>query len=129
MKFYTRFYLYTLIAAIAFTFQVSNAQTSNYTALNGPFGDVPDKMITTSTGDILACKNGLGIYRSTNGTNWTASNTGLADISINDIYVDGTKIYAVSYNRFYTSIDGGLSWTTLATSGFTNGRFILKGPS
>src|SRR6478735_8631928 len=88
----------------------SLAQNANYTAFNGPYGDTPTKIISCTsdiTGALLAIRTGLGIYRSVDGgVTWIASNTGINnDLYITDIYRDevGNKIYALSYNRFYTS--------------------------
>jgi photosystem II stability/assembly factor-like uncharacterized protein len=111
------------------------AGAQNYTALNGPFGGSPTKLITNANGDLLAIQRygGAGLMMSQDGgANWTAvSVTSQNEYGLNDIFYDASngKIYAVSYNRFYTSSDGGSTWVLTAQTGFINGMFIAKGPA
>lgn len=69
--------------------------------------------------------NGGGIYSSTDGVNWTASNTGLDQgATIYEIAeVDG-KLFALSNLDLYESTDGGANWTSVGpSSGVYNGLF------
>lgn len=103
-------------------------QAQNYTALNGPFGGSPSKIIETG-GFLLSIANANGVLKSTNGgASWTSSNTGLTNLYINDITKDAVsgKLYAVSYSQLFTSTDNGATWTLTANSGFVNGIFIRK---
>ncbi|HEY5691955.1 MAG TPA: hypothetical protein VIS49_10895, partial [Cyclobacteriaceae bacterium] len=104
------------------------ARTQTYTALNGPYGGSPKKIISAGA-NLLGIMNGAGVLKSTdNGSTWTTSNTGITDFNLADITRDATsgKLYALAYNRLFTSTDGGTNWTLTANTGFTNARFIRK---
>jgi photosystem II stability/assembly factor-like uncharacterized protein len=110
----------------------SLAQTANYTALNGPYGGSPNKIISTAAGDLLAISSQTGVFKSSDGgVSWTSSNSGLSETYILDIYRDAVngKIYALGSNRFYTSSDNGTSWVVTASNAFTNARFMTKSSS
>ncbi|MGE0770630.1 MAG: WD40/YVTN/BNR-like repeat-containing protein [Cyclobacteriaceae bacterium] len=102
--------------------------SQTYTALNGPFGGSPKKIISAGT-DLVAIMDGVGVLKSTdNGATWTTSNTGITDINLRDITRDATsgKLYAVAYSRLFTSTDNGDNWTLTANTGFSNAYFIRK---
>jgi len=103
-------------------------QAQNYTALNGPYGGSPRKIIEAG-GFLLAIATNNGVLKSTNGgASWTSSNTGLTNLNIIDITKDAVsgKLYAVAYSQLFTSTDNGATWTLTANSGFVNGIFIRK---
>src|SRR5882672_5171914 len=61
---YMKRLLLFLLIAVGFG---ANAQTTNYTALGGPNGGSPQKIISNTNGDLLAVRNGLGVYKSADG--------------------------------------------------------------
>lgn len=104
------------------------AHTQTYTALNGPYGGSPKKIISAGA-NLLAIMDGAGVLKSSdNGSTWTTSNTGITDLNLRDITRDASsgKLYAIGYNRLFTSTDNGNNWTLTANSGFTDTRFIRK---
>lgn len=113
--------LFSSIASLAFA--------QNYTALNGPYGGSPRKIVEAGAGTLLGIVPSNGVLKSTNGgSTWTASNTGLTNLNINDIIRDsGTgKLYAIGWSQLFTSTDNGTNWVLTANSGFANGYFIQK---
>ncbi|MBL7874690.1 MAG: hypothetical protein JNL53_03450, partial [Cyclobacteriaceae bacterium] len=103
----------------------------NYTALNGPYSGTPSKIISTGS-SLIGTVYGNGLLKSTdNGITWTATNTGLTNLYLNDITRDAVsgKLYALAYSQVFTSTDNGANWSLTANSGFTNGRFIRKATS
>lgn len=68
---------------------------------------------------------GGGIYRSTDGTTWSAANTGLDQgATIYQIASVGGKLFALSNLDLYESTDDGLNWTSVGpSSGVYNGLF------
>lgn len=72
---------------------------------------------------------GQGIMKSSNGgLSWTASNTGLTNLYLQDLHRDALtgKLYALGYSQLFTSVDNGVTWALTANSGFATGRFIRK---
>ncbi|GAB1445045.1 hypothetical protein MASR2M41_07030 [Flammeovirgaceae bacterium] len=99
-----------------------------YTALNGPYIGTPTKIISAG-GNLLGMVSGNGIMKSTDGgLNWTASNTGLTNRNLVDFTKDAStgKLYALTYNQVFTSVDNGATWTLTANTGFQQARFIRK---
>ncbi|HOO11228.1 MAG TPA: hypothetical protein PKW06_14920, partial [Cyclobacteriaceae bacterium] len=100
----------------------------NYTALNGPYIGTPTKIVSAG-GNLLAIVYGQGVMKSTDGgLNWTASNSGLTNLYLEDIHRDALtgKLYLVGYSQLFTSTDNGATWTLTANSGFIQGRFVRK---
>jgi hypothetical protein len=60
-----------------------------------------------------------GVYYSgNNGTDWTVINNGLTtnnSLSINQLILNGTTIYAVTEGGIYLSVNNGTNWTSLNT--------------
>lgn len=110
-----------------FGFGIGYAQT--YTALNGPFGGSPRKIVDGGGGTIYSIAQSSGVLKSTNGAaSWTASNTGLTNLNLNDLIRDsGTgKLYALTSSQLFTSTDNGTNWVLAANTGFSSGLFIRK---
>ena len=114
---------------ILFLFSVpSLLWAQNYTALNGPYIGTPTKIVSAG-GNLLAIVYGQGVMKSTDGgLNWTASNSGLTNLYLEDIHRDALtgKLYLVGYSQLFTSTDNGATWTLTANSGFIQGRFVRK---
>jgi photosystem II stability/assembly factor-like uncharacterized protein len=61
-----------------------------------------------------------GVFLSAdNGTNWTAANTGLTNISVSSFIVNGTNLFAGTGGGVFLSTNGGTSWAEV-DSGLTN---------
>jgi len=74
----------------------------------------------SSTGNLYAGTQGGGFFIGvpTTATNitWTASNTGLANTTINSVIESSSNpnvLYAATHNNVYRSIDSGSSWSAL----------------
>ncbi len=120
-----------LLVVFIFVSWFSQGQNANYTPLGGPYGGAIMEYVSVP-GAIVGYVNNTGIVRSTDsGQSWTVSNTGLLDNNLFDIEYDAVaqKLYALSYNRLYSSIDGGLNWVTVASSGFTQPYKMVKAPN
>lgn len=72
------------------------------------------------------------MYTSTDGTAWTASNTGIADsfrassivpVSATEIWISGTNTSVDELSVLYKSTNGGTSWTKVTTSGLPSDDF------
>lgn len=127
IRFYTHMKRVVLSLFLALITSICFSQT--YTALNGPYGGSPRKIIDAGAGTLLGIVWANGVLKSTNGgATWTASNTGLANLYLNDIIRDsGTgKLYALSSNQVFTSTDNGANWVLAANTGFSSGLFIRK---
>jgi photosystem II stability/assembly factor-like uncharacterized protein len=76
---------------------------------------------------------GYGVWRSTDGgQTWTARNTGMGNITVNEVMMDPTNpnrlIAAASNGRIYRTIDGGANWIQSASLG-TNPKDIAFHPT
>ena len=74
--------------------------------------------------------SGGGIYRSTDGMNWTASSTGLpTNVTIYKLVEIGGNLYACSNLDLYESTDNGMTWNSVSTNGAKvyNGLFNHAG--
>jgi photosystem II stability/assembly factor-like uncharacterized protein len=70
--------------------------------------------------DLFAVIPGSGIFLSTNfGVSWTAQNTGLTNLDVNAITINGSDIYCGTLNGIFHSSNYGNSWT-LVHSGIPN---------
>ena len=71
--------------------------------------------------NLFAGSAGGGVFLSTNnGTNWSAVNSGLTQLSVNSLATLGTYIYAgTSGGGIFISTNNGLNWNTVNT-GLTN---------
>ncbi len=119
-----------LTAILVFSSMLAGAQTTNYTALNGPFGGTVSDIIKLNSGNLLA-SGANTLYQSTDaGATWTKLATAPSDY-INDLEYDATnnKIYALTGNRLYSSSDNGATWLTLATSAFSSAQKIRRSPT
>jgi hypothetical protein len=68
--------------------------------------------IIASASILFASTSYNGIFRSTdNGATWTASNTGLADTSMNTLFVSGSTLIAGARKGIFRSTDNGGHWT------------------
>ena len=112
---------FCLISFIVITTAFVHAQ-SFWTGLNGPFGGTINDMVSPSAG-VMIVTTANGAYRSTDsGATWARLTLG-SDNSISDLEVDpnssGNKIYAATNNgaRVYVSLDAGVTWSQLSTSG------------
>lgn len=78
-----------------------------------------------------AIVQGGGVYRSTDGLNWELATTGMAGggETVYQITEIGGKLYAGSNFNLYESVDNGLNWSSIATSGTKvyNGLFEHSG--
>lgn len=59
---------------------------------------------------------GYGVWRSTDGgQSWTARNTGMGNVTVNEVMMDPTNsnrlIAAASNGRIYRTTDGGANWS------------------
>jgi photosystem II stability/assembly factor-like uncharacterized protein len=62
-------------------------------------------------GKVYAGTNGLGIFVSPDqGETWTTANNGLDNLTINDMEVQGTDIFATTSMGIYRSPDNGATW-------------------
>ena len=88
-----------------------------WTNLNGPFGGTIKDMVRHSSGALLVT-SGNGIWRSTNdGSSWTLINTG-NDIFFSDLDIDlSGNIYAATFSKIYKSLDGGVTFQNLGSTG------------
>ncbi|MCO6500979.1 MAG: T9SS type A sorting domain-containing protein [Vicingus serpentipes] len=74
--------------------------------------------------------SGGGIYRSTDGVNWSASSTGIAtNQTTYQLSKIGSNLYACTNFAIYESTDDGLNWTVVSTNGSKvyNGLFEHSG--
>ncbi|NJN41031.1 MAG: hypothetical protein HC811_01045, partial [Flammeovirgaceae bacterium] len=103
--------------------------SQNYTALNGPYGGSPSKIVSTGSA-LISIVYSAGVFKSTDGGGtWTPSNTGLGtDLYPNDLirHAATGKLYYLTSNKLYTSTNDGANWTLTANSGFSSARFIRK---
>ena len=61
-----------------------------------------------------------GVFRTTdNGENWTTVNSGLTDLRVHSLVVNGTSLFAGTLGGVFLSTDNGTSWTAV-NSGLTN---------
>lgn len=68
---------------------------------------------------IYAAGKGV-VFRSTTGTSWTGSRTGLPQATpIVSLAADRENVYAATSSRVYQSTDGGRSWQELTQAGLT----------
>ncbi len=87
----------------------------------------------------VAASGGSGIYISLNGgANWSLTTNGLTTVSLTKIAINGSTIYAGTYNKgIYKSVNGGVSWsasnTGISTKNVTaicvNGNDVYAGTS
>lgn len=121
---------YLLILLTAFSLN-GFAQT-NYTALNGPYGGGLEGLVF-SNNRLVGVSNGQGIVISDDGgATWTTSNTGITDpYNLRGIERDQVsgKIYAITYSRLYSSIDGGNNWILVSSNGFSNAKYLEISPN
>lgn len=117
------------LLVIISTLFISLGFSQTYTALNGPYGGSPRKIIDGGAGTLFSIVQSNGVLKSTNGgATWTASNTGLTNLFVNDLIRDsGTgKLYALTSSQVFTSTDNGANWVLAANTGFNSGQFIRK---
>lgn len=117
------------LLVIISTLFISLGFSQTYTALNGPYGGSPRKIIDGGAGTLFSIVQSNGVLKSTNGgATWTASNTGLTNLFVNDLIRDsGTgKLYALTSSQVFTSTDNGANWVLAANTGFSSGQFIRK---
>ena len=61
-----------------------------------------------------------GVFRTTdNGENWTTVNSGLTDLRVHSLVVNGTSLFAGTLGGVFLSTDNATSWTAV-NSGLTN---------
>ena len=88
------------------------------------------KFTYTPDGSILVGTS-FGVFRSTNGMNWTRSHTGMISDGAVGFYVDGSTIFCgLEVNGAYRSTDNGNFWTA-TSNGLVAARvnaFIRYGP-
>jgi hypothetical protein len=112
------------LALVAGAVWISGGETAPGTwSERGPFlGGRLDAIVMTSTGGLLiAGSPGGGIYRSWDqGATWMPASPGLGDNTVVHLAWDAVKpdrLYAVTWNGLYASIDFGLNWTGLVGTG------------
>src|ERR1041385_9429238 len=107
MRALTIFVLLTLILLTA-TPSVLSAQ---WVQTNGPYGGDVSSFAISGT-KIFAGTYGGGVYLSTNnGTSWTAVDSGLTNLYVQDLAVSGTNLFAGTANGgVFLSTDNGTSW-------------------
>jgi photosystem II stability/assembly factor-like uncharacterized protein len=65
----------------------------------------------------FAGTSGNGIYLSTDkGKNWEKANSGLANLYVRTLLVNGTKLYAGTQGGVFVSTDNAKTWTNISTS-------------
>ncbi len=80
----------------------------------------------TNGSNVYAGTLGGGIYRSNNqGLTWTAFNTGLADLNINDLAAIGTTLFAGTYQGAFRSTDGQ-NWAAIGLAGIFVKAFAVR---
>jgi len=66
-----------------------------------------------------------GVFRSSdNGANWTVVNSGLADLDVNAMAIEGNTLFAGTGEGLFKSTDNGNSWTDI--TGDLGANFILS---
>ena len=107
----------------------SSDDGANWTSVNTglqPTGAANSKSVaeTYMFGSTYFCfyqatvSSGGGIYRSTDGINWTASSTGIAtNQTTYQVSEIGGNLYACTNFAIYESTDNGLNWAVVSTNG------------
>jgi len=90
----------------------ANVLYSQWSSIDGPKGQyVSLSSITVSGAYMFATSQLNGIYLSQDGgTSWTATNTGLTELSVRYLKIDSPNIYAVTGQNAYISTNNGTSW-------------------
>ncbi|MCX6141885.1 MAG: choice-of-anchor D domain-containing protein [Ignavibacteriales bacterium] len=87
---------------------------------SGPLGCSIQDLAVSGTYLFAGTYGGAGVFRSTdNGTNWTLASTGLTNIYIRRLVVNGTNLYAATLGGVFRSTDNGTTWTAVG-SGLTD---------
>jgi len=105
----------------------SNSYSQNWTrCINGIFGGAYGVNYIINQDSILfASPSTMGVYKSSdNGINWYVSNNGLGLSDINSFYVNGTELYACTYQGLYLSTNYGQNWFP---KGFNTGYTSVSG--
>ena len=102
------------------------AQALNFTRLPGP--EAPDHSDTVSDGATLYAVAGHLIFKSGNGTSWSAI-AGQPPAAANRIAAAGGRLYAMTGNKIFASADEGANWNDITgpLANFQGGVFTGAG--
>lgn len=122
VKYYSTFCL-SLVLGFSFS-----AYAQQWLGVNGTLGLAPNKVSFFSANDSMLVASTSGLFKaSPDGSNWfRPTSDPLALQEVNDLLVDGSKIFMVGTNsEVYISADFGLTWASMYTipiSGYSNPR-------
>jgi hypothetical protein len=87
--------------------------TAHFTSLGKVNHILIDPAIPTT---LYSALDGAGVFKKTAGTNWTASNGGLANLDVKALALkDSNTLYAATYGGgMYKSVNAGVDWTACA---------------
>lgn len=97
----------------ALTMDVAKTVTANFASL----GKVNHIVIDPATPTTLySALDGAGVFKKTAGTDWAASNVGLANLDVKALALkDSNTLYAATHGGgMYKSVDAGAGWTACA---------------
>lgn len=103
--------------------------SQSLTALSGPYGGDVTDLERDASGNTYAIVSNTLYKSSNNGDSWQRVNvvTPSSGLTLYDLAISGTKLYAVYFNTFFVSVDGGANWTKPATTfPFTSARRLLR---
>src|SRR5258708_5034067 len=108
-----KFYFLT-ICTLIFAFS-ANAQ---WTGLNGPPGGwVNDLELDLANNKAYTVINQHLYVSSNDGTLWTkVVPTKPSELSLDDFFMDGTTLFALSYSQLLSSTDGGVNWNSIVNN-------------
>ncbi len=118
-------YYLTLCFSLVLGFSISTS-AQQWVGVNGTLGIAPNKVSFFSANDSMLVASTSGLFKaSPDGSNWfRPTSDPLALQEVNDLLVDGTKLFMVGNNsQVYFSADFGLTWTSMYTipiSGYSN---------
>jgi hypothetical protein len=122
----------TEIYALAGRVYLSSTDGSSWTSVSAPFPKVyfnPAGFARDGTTIFVGEYNG-SVYRSElNGASWT--NTNLGNKGVLDLKIDGSDIYAGTFDGIYRSTDRGTTWSSFAFKGVSasilgrNGMYLF----
>ena len=78
---------------------------------NGPVAAIALLHGGTGGAYLFAAIPGIGVYRSSdNGDHWISADSGLTNLSVNCLAVDGTELFAGTWDGVFVTTDFGASW-------------------